>query len=54
MEYATRGSLMEYNDRTGMFSINHYYREQGLSDYNEEHIRGFISDIASGLEYCNN
>ena len=53
LEYAARGPLMEYNDKTGIFSINSYYRNQGLSDYTEEHIKGFIRDIASGLEYSN-
>jgi serine/threonine protein kinase len=43
---------MEYNDKTGIFSINQFYISQGLTDYTEEHIKGFIKDIASGLEYC--
>jgi hypothetical protein len=45
---------MEYNDKTGVWSINTYYRNQlRLSDYSEDHIRGFIRDIASGIEYRN-
>jgi hypothetical protein len=51
MEYASKGSIMDFNDKTGKFRINSKISDK--NQYSEEQIRGFIDDIASGLEYCN-
>ena len=50
MEYASKGSIMDFNDKTGKFRINHNISNK--NEYTEEQIRRFINDIASGLEYC--
>jgi hypothetical protein len=42
---------MTYNDKKGIFSINKYYK---LNDYTEDQIKGFIFDIANGINYCKN
>ena len=51
MEYASKGSIIEFNDKTGKFKINNNLTNKEI--YSEEIIRGFIDDIAGGLEYCN-
>ena len=51
MEYASKGSIMDFNDKTGKFRINNKISDK--DQYTEEQIRGFIDDIASGLEYRN-
>jgi hypothetical protein len=50
MEYASKGSIMDFNDKSGKFKINNKISD--TEQYSEDQIRRFIDDIASGLEYC--
>jgi hypothetical protein len=45
---------MEYNDRSGIFSINSFYIDKSKNkyDFTEEEIKGFLRDLAEGLDYC--
>lgn len=53
MEYAKKGALMYYNEKTREWSINKNYVSNSFAqDYSEDDLRAIIKDIASGLEYC--
>jgi serine/threonine protein kinase len=47
LEYCSGGSIVEYNDRAGIFSINKLFKES----YDESILRNFIKDMAEGLEF---
>ncbi len=52
LEYCKKGSLMDYNERTGVFSINQFYKKEGEKKYySEEEIKNFVRDMAEGLVY---
>ena len=52
MEYCSKGSIMDYNERTGVFSINKaYIKEEEKGHYMEEVLKGFLKDLAEGLEF---
>ena len=52
MQYAKKGSIMNYNEKTKEFTINKYFLKQNKTDYTEEELQLFIKDIAMGLSYC--
>ena len=49
MEYCEKGSIMVYNDRTGIFKINENFNNE---NYTEEELRKMCKGIAEGLAYC--
>jgi serine/threonine protein kinase len=53
LEYCKRGSIMNYNDRTGVFTINNYYKciDPNKEFYSEDEIKNFVRDMAEGLEF---
>jgi hypothetical protein len=51
MEYAKKGAIMNYNEKTKEWSINKEFNKQIKHDYSEDDLRSIVKDIASGLEY---
>jgi serine/threonine protein kinase len=53
IEHCTRGSIMEYNERTGIFSINKFYldKKNFIVDYEENILKKFIKDLSEGLDF---
>jgi len=53
LEYCKRGSIMNYNDRTGVFTINNNYKcnDTNKEFYSEEEIAKFVREMAEGLEF---
>jgi hypothetical protein len=51
MEYARKGAIMNYNEKTKEWSINKDFYKQTKVDYSEDDLRSIVKDIASGLEY---
>jgi serine/threonine protein kinase len=49
MEYAECGSIMQYNDKTGIFKINETFNKEW---YSEEEIKKLVKGMAEGLAYC--
>jgi len=54
MEYAKKGSLMSYNEKTKQFFINKNYSKENVDNYSEEDLRRIVKDLASGLSYLHN
>jgi serine/threonine protein kinase len=53
LEYCSRGSIMDYNERTGVFNINKFYIDEknSIKDYKENVLQKFIKDISEGLDF---
>lgn len=48
IEYLEKGPILNYNDRTGVFSINKAFKG---TYYSEEQLLKFLKDLAAGLEF---
>lgn len=55
MEYASKGSIMEYDEFEETFRINKNYRNDlsNKQGYTEEEIKDHLRNIINGLDYCN-
>ena len=51
MEYAKKGSIMNYNEKKREWTINQQFSEKNKIDYTEDDLRSILFDIAFGLEY---
>ena len=51
MEYAKKGAIMNYNERTREWTINKSFSNTNNKDYTEDDLRSIVRDIASGLDY---
>lgn len=53
LEHCERGSLMDYNERTGIFKINKFYSSGEKNNYTEQELRKFVNGMAGGLNFSN-
>jgi serine/threonine protein kinase len=53
LEHCSRGLIMDYSERTGVFSTNKFYLNENNSvqDYNENILKKFLNDISEGLDF---
>jgi len=53
MEFARKGAIMNYNEKTREWSINKEFNKINKLDYTEDDLRSIVKDIATGIDYCN-